>query len=63
MSLLSEKGKASSTEGAFRSRAVKEKDTAVCAEINFTHFTTWFKADALFQLPPGLSFVYLKSGP
>lgn len=61
--VLSEKGNVSSTKGAFRGREVKEKDTAVHTEENFTYFTISFAAEPLCQLPPGLSSVYSKSGP
>lgn len=37
--VLSEKGKTSSIKKAFREGEVKEKDTAVCTEMNFTDFT------------------------
>lgn len=62
-SVLSEKGSASSTEEIFRGREVKEKDTAVHTEVNFTYFTISFGTEPLCQSPPGLSSVYLQSGP
>ena len=61
--VLSEKGKTSSIKKAFREGEVKEKDTAVCTEMNFTDFTISFRADPLCQLPPGPSSVYLQSCP
>lgn len=61
--VLSEKGKTSSIKKAFREGEVREKDTAVCTEMNFTVFTVSFRADPLCQLPPGPSSVYLQSCP
>ena len=58
---LSVEGKASSL-WEHSEEEVKEKDT-VCALMNFTYFAISFRANTLFQLPPGLRFVYLKSGP
>lgn len=58
---LSVKGKASSL-WEHSEEEVKEKEP-VCALMNFIYFAISFRPNTLFQLPPGLSFVCLKSGP